>query len=133
MVRRFNSADYCLTPTFESKSFDPAAEFADRVLGRFKAVSVLTLTDMPVLGLDGTVYEVGLGDSFYWSRFHWWQVPPAEWQLLCTAFQDTLQELEGTTKSPQAVASPVRQIVAHHLPLTYFREWVTSIEFTIQW
>jgi hypothetical protein len=83
-----------LNPTFESKSFELTPEFVNGILDRFKAVSVPALTDMETLGLDGTIYEVGLGDSFHWSRFHWWEELPAEWQSLHTAFQDTLQELE---------------------------------------
>lgn len=83
-----------LTPTFERQSFETSTEFVSVILDRFMAVSIPTLTNTHILGLDGTSYEVGLGNSLVWSCFHWWEKPPSEWQSLGTVFQDTLQELE---------------------------------------
>ena len=65
-----------LTPTFEKQSFETTAEHVNCILGKFKAISIPTLTNADALVLDGTDYEVGLKSGSVWSRFHWREKPP---------------------------------------------------------
>jgi hypothetical protein len=88
---------HTLTPTFETQSFETTTEFVDGILDKFTAISIPTLTNTDVWGLDGTSYEVGLGNGFVWSCFRWREEPPPEWQSLGILFHDTLHELEKTT------------------------------------
>lgn len=83
-----------LPPTLEIQSFEVADEFVNCTIDKFKAISIPMLINTNALGLDGTSYEIGLGEGLIWSRFHWWGNPPSEWQQLGAVFHDTLLSLE---------------------------------------
>jgi hypothetical protein len=87
-----------LKPTFESKSFSITSKAVVEILDRFRTVSIPTFINRSALGLDGTAYEVEIGDQLQGCRFHWWEEQPAEWQALRTAFQSTLQQLSKLSK-----------------------------------
>lgn len=83
-----------LVPTLESKSSPITAETVEQILDQFRHISLPMWTDNKALGLDGTSYEIQLGDGFLLSRFHWWHEQPTEWQQLHLAFHQTIMQLK---------------------------------------
>jgi hypothetical protein len=47
------------------------------------------------IGIDGTSYEVVVGDGFRWSRHHWWEKPPEGWEPLADFIHDMKQVIES--------------------------------------
>ena len=45
-------------------------------------------------GLDGTSYEVNIGDSWAGMRLHWWEEAPTEWLPFAEAAMSLLDSLE---------------------------------------
>ena len=89
------------------KRLSPALTFTMHLLRGDNAREVenasnrLLSTPVPLLlagkrfGLDGTSYELGVGDSWAGVRFHWWEQTPPEWTILGETVMPLLKTLEG--------------------------------------
>lgn len=86
---------YPLHPTIERATIHTTAGVVETALARFRSLTVPVSSSRDILGLDGTSYEVVLGDFWTSSRFHWWGEAPTEWKPIGTAFQEVLPQLEA--------------------------------------
>ena len=77
-----------------SLSDDDARKVEDMTTRLF-STPVPLLTRNKHFGLDGTSYELGLGDTWANVRFHWWDQAPPEWKIIEETVMPLLKTLEG--------------------------------------
>ncbi len=82
--------------TFTTRSLtEEAAHGVESMIALLLSSPVPLLLSRKHLGLDGTSYELGMGDHWAGVRFHWWEQAPPEWNIL----QETVGSLLNTLES----------------------------------
>ena len=82
-----------LSPTIEFHQFVVEKFFFESTLERFRSLSVPAFIKAERFGLDGTSYEVNLGDHWAGLRFNWWETPPEPWRQLGEITFEALEKL----------------------------------------
>lgn len=83
----------CLAPSIENYEFELDSTFAKSILNKFKSISVRAFIESEHSGLDGTSYEVNIGNTWANLQFHWWESPPKAWQQLGEITFEALEKL----------------------------------------
>ena len=68
----------------------------ENLFNRFRAISVPLAFQNQSIGLDGTSYELALGNYMYHSRIHWWSQLPPPWRALQPVVTELLELFEHT-------------------------------------
>jgi hypothetical protein len=69
-----------LEPTLEHTKIPVSHDYVSALLERASRLAVQVRVAVPSLSLDGTSYELAIGDFWAAARFHWWESPPNQWK-----------------------------------------------------
>jgi len=69
-----------LEPTLSHTKIPVSHDYVSALLERASNLAVQVRVPVPSLGLDGTSYELAVGDYWAVARFHWWESPPNGWR-----------------------------------------------------
>ncbi len=69
-------------PTITSRTQVRQDEIVERLLNQLRSAQIPAWVDDRHAGLDGTSYELALGEGFCYVRYHWWAELPESWQPL---------------------------------------------------
>ena len=89
-------------PTVEVSSASIDAASIEGLIRRFQTIPVPLAVAEPTSGLDGTSYELEIGDPFRNARIAWWERLPQEWQAL----GPLVEEMRGLFESSWRDAWP---------------------------
>jgi hypothetical protein len=81
-----------LAPTIELSENTIPENLLNTLLERAALLTLPPAAPSKHFGIDGVSYEVSFNNSFAWSRFRWWQEPPAGWEPLQKLFHE-IEEL----------------------------------------
>jgi len=71
-----------LEPTLEHTKIPVSHDYVSALLDRASRLAVQVRVPVPSLSLDGTGYELAIGDFWAAARFHWWESPPSQWRAV---------------------------------------------------
>jgi hypothetical protein len=85
-------------PTIERTQIDLSANEVETLMRRFREVSISLTVPKPLMGCDGTTYELALFSVPCELRLRWWESLPEAWAELrpgLAALQELLESAEG--------------------------------------
>ncbi len=83
-------------PTITSRTQVRHDEIVERLLNQMRSAQIPAWVDDRHSGLDGTSYELALGEAFCYVRYHWWAELPESWQPLAPIVSAILDLSEKT-------------------------------------
>lgn len=85
-----------LRPTIEETQVSIQAEQFTKLLSKAGIVTIPAHIASHRFGLDGTSYELVLGENFVEARFRWWHKAPRGWEPLSDLFGEIEAMVENT-------------------------------------
>ena len=87
-------------PTIEAETHPVDPAWVSAFLQRLRSVPIPLAIARPRIGLDGTTYELIVGDAFCRSRIAWWCSLPDEWAGLGPILDEMLAVFESIRRGP---------------------------------
>jgi hypothetical protein len=85
-----------LSPTIKSEMLILKDIFPGRIIQKLRSVQIPAWVESKAIGLDGTMYELLLGEGYLEVRYSWWECPPTEWKPLAeiaTSIQEFAEKI----------------------------------------
>ena len=99
-----------IEPTLLHSKAPISADYVSVLLSQASLLAVRVRVAVPALSLDGTGYELAVGDYWASARFHWWESPPNEWK----AMRDLWLAIRNFMDAVMPQAAPSKALGAEH-------------------
>jgi hypothetical protein len=91
-------------PTIVHNAVTPDMPIVEDILQRLSAIRIPLMVPSHGVGLDGTHFELHLGDHWNSVVLHWWMTTPEEWRGVEEAIHSLWDHLEACFKASQEAA-----------------------------